>query len=72
MMDKSVIWDVRFYEILGVNGVAMARNGPILGQNDATSSRKVFRYLPGLWDIIQTKKSAKVQKTKKCNILQYF
>ena len=31
-----------------MNGVAMARNGSILWENDAVGSRKVFRYLRGL------------------------
>ena len=39
--------------ISGMNGVAMARNGLILSQDGATGSRKVFRYLWGLWDIIK-------------------
>ena len=38
--------------ISGMNGVAMARNGLILSQDEATSSRKAFRYLPDLWDAI--------------------
>ena len=38
--------------ILGMNGVAMARNGVILWENDARRSRKVFKYLPDLWEAI--------------------
>ena len=29
-----------------LNGVAMARHGLILWENEATGSRKVFKYLP--------------------------
>ena len=65
-----MIWDVQFYEIWGVNGVAMARNGLILWQNEAVGSRKVFRYLPGLWDTIKKSKMlAKVRKSK--NVVFY-
>ena len=38
--------------ILGLNGIAVAQNGPILWENDATGSRKVFKYLLGFWDAI--------------------
>ena len=48
-----------------MNGVAMARNGLVLWENEATSIRKVFRYFPGLRDAIQNSKmTAKVQKYK--------
>ena len=51
--------------ILDVNGGGMARNGPILWENDATGSRKVFKYLWGLWEAIKKSKIAsKVQKCK--------
>ena len=43
---------IQKHSISGVNGVAMDRHGLILWENDATGSRKVFRYLPGLWDTI--------------------
>mgnify|MGYP007101497486 CR=1 FL=1 len=36
----------------GMNGVAMARHGPIINDNEATGSRKVFRYLLDLRDAI--------------------
>ena len=42
--------------IFGMNGVAVGRNGLILWENDATGSRMVFRYLPGLWEAINIKK----------------
>ena len=42
--------------ILGMNGVAVARNGLILWENGATGSRKVFKYLPGLRDAIKNLK----------------
>jgi uncharacterized membrane protein SirB2 len=35
-----------------MNGVAMARHGLILWENEATGSRKVFKYLRGLRDAI--------------------
>ena len=48
-----------------MNGVAVARNGPRLWENDATGSRKVFKYLLDLWDTLtKTKNVAKVQKFK--------
>ena len=40
------------YVIWGMNGVAVARHGPILGENGAVGSRKVFRYLPDLREAI--------------------
>ena len=36
--------------VLGMNGVAVARHGLILRENDATGVRKVFRYLRDLRD----------------------
>ena len=36
--------------VLGVNGVAMDRHGLILWENEATGSKKVFRYLLDLRD----------------------
>ena len=48
----------------------MARNGLILNHNEATGSRKVFRYLWGLWDTI--KKSNLIAKVQKCrNTVNY-
>ena len=44
--------DVLMVMILGMNGIAVARNGPILWENDATGSRKVFKWLGGSWDAI--------------------
>ena len=38
--------------VLCMNGVTIARHGPILEHNEATGSRKVSRYLPDLWDTI--------------------
>ena len=53
-----------------MNGVAVARYGLILWQNEATSLRKVFKCLPGLWDaILNSKNTAKIQKPK--NVLFY-
>ena len=54
---KSIIW--------GVNGVAVARHGPILKDNEATGARKVFRYPRGLRDTIKkSKKVVRIQKSK--------
>ncbi len=36
--------------LLVMNWVPVARLGPILWENEATGSRKVSKYLPGLWD----------------------
>ncbi len=44
--------------IIGLNGVAVARHGLILGHNGATGSRKLFEYLPALPD--------PPKNTKKC------
>ena len=54
-----VIWDVRVQKcevILDMNGVAVARHGLILWENEATGSRKVSKYLPGLRDAISEPK----------------
>ena len=50
-----MIWEVQVRKnevVLGVNGVAMDRHGLILWENEATGSRKVFRYLLDLRDAI--------------------
>ena len=39
-----------------MNGVAMARHGLIFGEDGATGSRKVSRYLRDLRDTIKTSK----------------
>ena len=39
--------------IFGMNGVAVARNGLILWENDAAGSRKVFKWLRGFWEAIK-------------------
>ena len=41
--------------ILGLNGVVVGGHGLILWENDATGVRKVFKYLPGLRDLIKKK-----------------
>ena len=54
--------------VLGMNGVAMARHGLILWENEATGSRKVSKYLPGLRDAVlgpkNVSKTTKQKKTK--------
>ena len=42
--------------ILGMNGIAVARHGPILKDNEAMGSGKVFRYLRGFRDTIKIQK----------------
>ncbi len=56
--------------ILGMNGIAVARNGPILWENEATGSRKVFKYLLDLWDTI--KKQKMLQKSRNSKILCFL
>ena len=54
-LGKLVIWEVQVQTnevVWGVNGVAMGRHGLILWENEATGSRKVYKYLWGLWDAI--------------------
>ena len=59
--------------IFGTNGVAMARHGPILNDNEAMGSRKVSKYLPGLRDTItKSKIPAEVQQIPKHRISHYF
>ena len=49
-----------------MNRVPMARHGLILRENEATGSRKVFKYLLGLQDtILSPKLLDKVPKSKK-------
>ena len=59
--------------VSGTNVVAMARHGPILKDNEATGSGKVFKYLPGLRDTIKKSKiAAKVQKSKNTAFYRIF
>ena len=53
-----------------MNGVAMARHGPILNDNEAMGSGKVFKYLPGLRDTIKKSKTATEYKQSP-NIIFY-
>ena len=53
------------YIISGMNRVPMARHGLILRENEATGSRKVFKYLPGLRDTIKLKKYCQSPKNPK-------
>ena len=46
-------------------GVAVGRYGPILWENDAVGSRKVFKYLLGLWEAIKNRKLRKGQEIEK-------
>ena len=59
--------------IPGTFGVAMARHGLILWENDATGSRKVFKCLPGLRDFItKIKMLHKVEKSEKSEFTVFF
>ena len=64
-----VIGDIKYQKvevISGMNGVATARHGLILWENEATGSRKLPKYLPGLQDIILCPKLLdKVPKSEK-------
>ena len=53
-----------------MNVVAMARHGPILKDNEATGSGKVFKYLRGLGDAI--KKSKIAVKVQTCNNAVFY
>ena len=44
---------------MGVNGVPVAPHGLILGENEATPSKKLFKHLPDLKTAINIKKIAK-------------
>ena len=59
--------------VLAMNWVAVARHGPILWENEATGSRKVSRYLPGLWDaIFLLKLSAEIPKSENPGFFRIF
>ena len=49
---QTQILEHRKFVISGMNVVAVARHGPILNDNEAMVSGKVFKYLPGLRDTI--------------------
>ena len=58
-----MIWDVRVRKnevILDMNGVAVARHGLILWENEATGSRKLSRCLRGLKNLIYKLKITKI------------
>ena len=48
--------------ISGLNGVVVARHGPILNHSEATGSRKLSRYLPDLREAIFDQKNQKMCK----------
>ena len=56
----------------GVNGVAVARHGPILNHSEATGSRKLPRYLPDLRDTIFDQKYRKMIKNIETSIFPYI
>ncbi len=53
------------FVILGMNEAAVAGHGPVLNDNDAKGSGKVFKYLPGLRDAIKTSTIATNVQTSK-------
>ena len=67
-IDKSRgvhIWKCQNLIVSGLNGVAVAPHGPILDHNEATGSRKLFRYLPDLRDPIKYLKKSENPKMSK-------
>ena len=58
--------------ILGMNGVAMDRHGPILSQNEATDSRKVSGYLLDLRDALKNSKMARTTENPKTAFFPYI
>ena len=54
--------------VRGLNGVAVAQNGLIFGQDEATGSGKVSGYLRGLQDTIQNSKIPFLLEIQKFNI----
>ena len=74
--EKRGVWDVQVRKhliISGVNGVVVDRYGLILWENEATGSRKVFKYLLGLWDTIKKSKIVpKVPKSKNTIFYRIF
>ena len=56
-----------------MNGVVVDGDGLILWENEATGSRKVFKYLLGLWDTITNSKNVpKVRKSENIIIYRIF
>ena len=56
---------------MGVNGVPVAPHGLILGEDEATPSRKVFKYLPGPLGPVFGPKIIKNRNSKKNSIFIY-
>ena len=56
-----------------MNEVAVARHWPILNDNEAMVSGKVFKYLPGLRDTIgESKMPAEIPKIPKTHYFTLF
>ena len=73
--EKRGVWDVQVRKhliISGVNGVVVDRYGLILWENEATGSRTVFKYLPGLRDTIKNQKIHKTSKMTENQTMTYF
>ena len=59
--------------LLVMNWVPVARHGLILWENEATGSRKVSKYLPGIWDaIFLIKMSAEIPKSENPRFFPYI
>ena len=58
--------------ILGMNRVAMARNGLKLWENGAGRSRKAMGWLLEPWDSIKNSKTAKSPKIEKCTYIYIY
>ena len=56
---------------MGVNGVPVAPHGLILGEDEATPSRKLFKYLPGPPGPVFGSKITKKMKIQKIRIFIY-
>ena len=57
---------------MGVNGVPVAPHGLILGEDEATPSRKLFKHLPGPPGPVFGKQKYKKQRKSKNNVYLYM
>ena len=70
MQDETRLLEIG---LLVMNWVPVARLGLILWENEATGSRKVSRYLPGLWDaIFLLKMSAEILESANSGFFRIF
>ena len=74
-LGRFVIWEVevrRKSVVWGVNGVAMDRHGLTLWENEATGSRKVFKYLLDLRDAMFFKELPDISKNQQIHMFPYI